>query len=194
MVNSTKGTALKEFGGVILVRKDSPIETIDQLKGKKFMCVKYSSFGGGQMAWRLLLENGVDPQKDFTEFLEGGKHDNVVLAVNNGTVDAGTVRSDTLERMQQEGKISMADFRIIHQVNDDFPFVHSTVLYPEWPMAALKQVDDAVSAKVAAALKAMPADSEAAKRAKILGWTSPADYTSVADCLRAIGYGSFKGE
>ena len=52
LINSRKGKALKEFGGVILVRNDSPIQTLAQIKGKKFMCVKYSSFGGGQMAWR----------------------------------------------------------------------------------------------------------------------------------------------
>lgn len=194
LINSRKGKALKEFGGVIFVRKDSPIQTLDQVKGKKFMCVKYSSFGGAHMAWRLLLENGVDPRKDCAAFLEGGKHDNVVLAVKNGTVDVGTVRSDTLERMQDEGKIKMNDFRVVHQIEDDFPFVHSTRLYPEWPMAACAKTDKGLARKIAEALMAMPPESVAAKSAKIVGWTKPADYKKVTDCLKAIRYGVFKGE
>jgi two-component system, LuxR family, sensor histidine kinase TtrS len=194
LINSRKGKALKEFGGVIFVRNDSPIQTLAQIKGKKFMCVKYSSFGGGHMAWRLLLESGIDPRKDCAVFLEGKKHDNVVLAVKNGVVDVGTVRSDTLERMQDEGKIKMSDFRIIHQINDDFPFVHSTRLYPEWPMAACADTDRGVAQKVSDALTDMPSDAVAAKSAKIVGWTKPADYKSVAECLKTIKYGAFKGE
>ena len=58
LINSRQGKELDTFGGVILVAKDSPIQQLEDLKGKKFMCVKYSSFGGAHMAWRLLLENG----------------------------------------------------------------------------------------------------------------------------------------
>ena len=128
LINSRGGKALDTFGGVILVKQDSPIQTLQDMKGKKFMVVKFSSFGGAHMAWRLLLDNGIDPQKDMAEFLEGSKHDNVVLAVKNGVVDVGTVRTDTLERMTDEGKIKMEDFRVIHPVNDEFPFVRSTQL------------------------------------------------------------------
>ncbi len=191
LINSRDGKALKTFGGVVLVRKDSPIQTLADIKGKKFMCVKYSSFGGAQMAWRLLLDNGIDPKKDFAAFAEGKKHDNVVLAVKSGVMDAGTVRTDTLERMAGEGKINMADFRIIHPVSDDFPFVRSTRLYPEWPMAALKHVDSGKAQKVGAALKAMSSGDQAAKNAKIVGWSEAADYGPVRDCLKAIKYGAF---
>ena len=164
------------------------------MKGKKFMVVKFSSFGGGQMAWRLLLENGIDPKKDMAAFMEGSKHDNVVLAVKNGAADVGSVRSDTLERMADEGKIKMNEFRVIHPVTDDFPFVRSTRLYPEWPMAALAGVDDGKAKKVADALKSIATESEAAKAAKIIGWKDATDYSSVRDCLTAIKYGAFSGE
>ena len=96
MINSRRGKALNEFGGVVFVRNDSPINTLADIRGKKFMMVKYASFGGGQMAWRLFRDNNIDPRKDFASLVEGGKHDNVVLAVKNGAVDAGTVRTDTL--------------------------------------------------------------------------------------------------
>lgn len=191
LINSRKGKALKEFGGVLLVRSDSSINDISQIKGKKFMCVKYSSFGGGHMVWRLLVENGIDPKKDCAAFLEGKKHDNVVLAVKNGSVDVGTVRTDTLERMQDEGKIKMSEFKIIHQVKDDFPFVHSTLLYPEWPMAACPKTSQETAQKVANALKKISSDSTAAKAAKIVGWTDTLNYEPVAECLKTIKYGVF---
>ncbi|MBU0680735.1 MAG: PhnD/SsuA/transferrin family substrate-binding protein, partial [Proteobacteria bacterium] len=39
IINSMDGKALKEFGGVVFVRADSPIQTLADIKGKKFMCV-----------------------------------------------------------------------------------------------------------------------------------------------------------
>ncbi len=192
MVNSKKGQGLNLFGGVVLVKKDSPIKELADIKGKKFMCVKYSSFGGGHMAWRLLKENGVDPKKDCASFLQGNKHDNVVLAVKNGVVDAGTVRTDTLERMQEEKKIDMSEIRIIHQVKDDkFPFVRSTRLYPEWPMATCAGTTPALAKKVSAALIALKKDHKAAQVSKVVGWSKPVDYAPVKDCLVAIEYGVF---
>jgi ABC-type phosphate/phosphonate transport system substrate-binding protein len=113
------------------------------------------------------------------------------MAVKNGLVDAGTVRSDTLERMQDEGKINMSDFRVIHAVKDDFPFVHSTRPYPEWPMAACAHTDAAVAGAVAQALMNMPAEAPALKAAKIVGWRPPADYSPVTECLKRIKYGVF---
>lgn len=190
-INSANGKPVKEFGGVIFARKDSPINNLADLKGKKFMVVKASSFGGGQMAMRLLLQNGIDYRKDFAEFKEGGKHDNVVLAVKNGAMDAGTVRTDVMESMAAEGKIAMADFKIINQIKDSFPFVHSTELYPEWPMAVTKHVDADKTKKLADALIAVKADSDAAKKAGILGWAPPADFKNVRECLKALKYGAF---
>ncbi len=192
MINSKKGKALNKFGGVLFTRNDSNIKTLADVRGQKFMCVKYSSFGGGHMVWRLLLENGIDPNKDCSAFLEGKKHDNVVLAVKNGSVDVGTVRTDTIERMQDEGKVNISDFRILNKVSDNFPFVHSTRLYPEWPMAACNNASPGIVSKVASALKNLEPDSTAAKAAKIVGWSELLDYGPVTECLKTIKYGPFK--
>jgi len=191
LLNAKKGLATYEFGGVIFARRDGPIKTLSDIKGKKFMCVKYSSFGGAHMAWRLLLENGVDPKKDCSAFLEGGTHDKVVMAVKTGKADVGTVRSDTLERMEEEGLISMSEFRVINQIRDSFPFAHSTRLYPVWPIAKLAKTDPKIAKKVAKALVLLEADSKVSRDSKVTGWTYAADYEPVRDCLIDIKYGIF---
>ena len=187
MINRKKGIALKEFGGVIFVRKDSPIRKIKDIRSKRFMCVKYSSFGGAHMAWRLLLEKGMNPKTDCSAFLQGGTHDKVVLAVKSGKADAGTVRSDTLERMESEGIIRMQDFRIIDQVKDSYPFVHSTRLYPEWPFAACATTDPKLAKKVAKYLMLLNFSHEAMTASKVYKWTYPSNYAEVSECLRVIG-------
>ncbi len=187
MINRKKGIALNEFGGVLFTRNDRPIKSVRDVKGRKLMCVKYSSFGGAQMAWRMLLNQGVDPKRDCTAFLEGGTHDNVVMAVKKGEADVGTVRSDTLERMEAEGKIKLSDFRIINQVHDSYPFVHSTRLYPEWPLAATAITPPKMAKQVAKALMLMNFDNPALTASKVYKWTYPANYAEVTECLRVIG-------
>jgi len=182
MINMRLGKALNRFSGVIFVRTDSPIRKTGDIRGKAFMCVKKSSFGGGQMAFRHLLEKGLNPFKE-TNLLEGRTHDNVVLAVQTGMVDVGTVRSDTLERMAEEGKIQLSDFRPIDKVEDDFPFMHSTRLYPEWVVLALPHVSGAMKDRVKAALIALKPENPALKKARIAGWTEPLDYSPVAKTL-----------
>jgi phosphate/phosphite/phosphonate ABC transporter binding protein len=186
MVNSRQSVALETFGGVIFTRQDSKINSLKDIRGKRFMCVKYSSFGGGQMAWRLLLENGINPKTDCARFVEGGTHDNVVMAVKQGEVDVGTVRSDTLERMQAEGKIQMSDFKVINKVDDSFAFVHSTKLYPEWPFVACQTAGRDMRKKVRKTLMLMRTDHEALQAAKVFKWTYPGDYSAVSDCLTVI--------
>jgi two-component system sensor histidine kinase TtrS len=186
MVNRRQNVPLEQFGGVIFVRKNRKINRLKDIRGKRFMCVKYSSFGGGQMAWRLLLENGINPRTDCSRFLEGGTHDKVVMAVKKGKVDVGTVRSDTLERMQSEGKIQMNDFKVIHRVEDSFAFVHSTRLYPEWPFVACSTADRSLQKKVTKVLMLLNNDHEALRAANVFKWTYPGDYSTVSECLGMI--------
>ncbi len=187
MVNRKGIYALDKFSGVLFVRKDSKIRRLQNIKGRRFMCVKYSSFGGAQMALRLLKESGINPENDCASFEEAGTHDNVVMAVLKRRTDIGTVRSDTLERMAAEGKISMDAFRIINEIKDGFQFVHSTRLYPEWPFAACQTTDPKLARNVAKALILLKSTHKAMTDAKVYSWTYPADYSDVTACLRVIG-------
>ncbi len=189
MVNSRQGKPLNAFGGVVFTYANrDDIATLADLKGKRFMAVEETSFGGWQMAYKVLLDKGIDPKSDFASLEFGGKHENVVFAVQSGAVDAGTVRTDTLERMAAAGDIAMDEFKILHQQQPDgFPFVVSTPLYPEWPFARAAKVADALAAEVGAALKAMPADSPAAQAAKVVGWSDPLDYGTVKALQAALG-------
>lgn len=194
--NLRLGNPYTVFGGVILVKADrQDITTLKDLKGKTFIAVNETSLGGWQMAWGVLDDEGIDPKKHFKQLSFGDTHDAVVNAVLQGEVDAGTVRTDTLERMAAEGKIKLKDFKIINQQQDStgkFPFVHSTPLYPEWPFAVTKNVPVEISEKVAGALLNMPPDSPAAKAAKSEGWTIPFNYRPVHELFLDLHIGPYE--
>ena len=193
MINSRQGKPLQSFGGVIITSDyNEGINSIADLKGKSFMAVKESSFGGWQMAYKEILDAGIDPHKDFSRLEFGGKHDNVVLAVLNEAFEAGTVRTDTLERMAAAGTIDMADFKIINpKQNASFPFVCSTTLYPEWPLAKTAATDETVARQVVDALKKVKPSDLAAKNAKIVGWMDALDYSPVEALQKTLSIGAF---
>jgi len=184
-----------KFGGVIFTRADNTkINTLKDLHNTHFMAVDKHSFGGWLTARYHLLQSDIVPDNDFKSLQFGGTHDAVVLAVANGSVDAGTVRTDTLERMAKEGKISMKDFKILDQqtVSPPFPFVLSTELYPEWPMAVLSHVDEKITKQVTIALLQLSPEQEAARAGGITGWIIPLDYRSVRQCLQELHFPPFE--
>lgn len=193
-VNQYRNQAMDKFGSTILVKSDSPIKNLAEFKGKDFACASRSAFGGWLMTVRLFMENGMNPDTDLGSLRELKLHDNVVYAVLNGAVAGGSVRTGTLEKMIQEGKVKTTDFRVIQQIEDDFPLVHSTQLYPEYPFAACPQVPSAIKQQVGKILIGIPETDPANTSAKIVGWKEPLDYGPVIECLAKIKWGVFKNQ
>ena len=178
---------LNVFAGVIFARKvRNDIQDIRSLRGKKFMAVDETSLGGFQMAWRLMQKEGFDPYKDFSSISFAGTHDAVVIAVKNGFVDVGTVRSGILEKMAANGDIRLDEFKIISPViYDGFPYIHSTSLYPEWPFSKLKHTSNSLAQKVAVALLQMN-NIHTTEIARYAGWTVPLDYQQVHELFKKL--------
>ncbi len=181
------------FGGVIFARADRhEIKEIKDLRNRRFMAVEPRSFGGWLVCWRELKRLGIDPLRFFASLEYGNTHDAVVQAVQNGTVDAGTVRTDTLERMADAGTIRLDEFRILNERHiAGFPFKLSTALYPEWPMAAIRTTPADLTRRVASALLAMDSDDPAARASKSAGWAAPLNYQPVHDCLLDLRIGPY---
>ncbi len=185
----------KRFGGVIFTRADrKDITSFNDLVDKDFYAVDKDSLGGWQMAWREFHGHGISPRRDFSSLFFTGTHDKVVHAVLSGEADAGTVRTDTLERMAAEGKIDLADIKIFHvpPLTTTFPYLCSTRLYPEWPFAKLRHTPDLLAEKISIALLSMSPHSEAAQAASIAGWTVPLDYQAVHELLQELHLGPYQ--
>ena len=192
--NNVLGKESTLFGAVIFTRADrDDIQTIEDIKGKRFMGVQRSGFGGFQMAWREMLQRGVDPFKDLQSLeFSGFPQDQVAYAVRDRIVDVGTFRGESLERMARENKIKLEDFKVINaQINSEYPVLHSTRLYPTWPIAKLKRTNKKLAELVASALIGMSKDNEAAIAADIMGWTIPVNYTPVHKLMMELKIGPY---
>ncbi|WP_165873473.1 HD domain-containing phosphohydrolase [Parasulfuritortus cantonensis] len=188
------GPGFSQFGGVIFTRADrGDIRAVGDLRSRVVAAVDASSFGGWLAGWREMKRLGVDPERDLRRLYFAHTHDAVVYAVRDGHADAGIVRTDTLERMAAEGRIKLSDYFVLNrQPAAEFPLLLSTALYPEWPLAKLRQVPDDLAVRVAIALMQMPADAPAARAAQITGWTLPLNYQPVHDALKELRIGPYE--
>jgi len=195
LMNDRHGGASTVFGAVIFTSaQHKDIRAIADLKGKSFAAVDEAAFGGFQMAWRELKEAGVDPFTDLSELrFMGFPQDEIVYAVRNGLVDAGTVRTDILERMAAQGLINLTDFNVLRpRTSEGFSLLHSTRLYPEWAFSRTKYASGDLARKVAIALLQMPLDDPATKAGKYIGWTVPLDYNRVHELFQELGIGPYQ--
>lgn len=187
LINQSSQGPVDRFGAVIFTRSDSrKISTLKDLPGKRFGAVHPDSFGGWIMALKELKDQGVDPE-DFrsTAFLK--THDNVVYAVLERRVDAGVVRTDTLERMAGEGKIDLEKVKVLgRKKRKAFPYLLSTELYPEWPFAKLPHTSAKVSNRVLGQLLQNDESELSRLGCHIAGWSIPLNYRSVHGLLRSL--------
>ncbi len=181
------GYPVSRFGSVIFTLKsNTDIVDLKGLKNQRIAAVHSTSLGGWIMALREFKDEGID-RWDFASLLFLNTHDAVVDAVTHRKAEAGVVRTDTLERMAMEGLIQLEDYRILSPDHyEQFPYLISTPLYPEWPFSILPHTSPELAKQVAIALLKLPADHPAAKEAHIYGWTIPEAYQSVYDLLRSL--------
>ncbi|RCK75320.1 MAG: Phosphonate ABC transporter phosphate-binding periplasmic component [Candidatus Ozemobacter sibiricus] len=93
------------YRGIIITRGDSGIRTLADLKGKKFAWVEKDSASGYIFPKALLIEAGVNPDKDFAEASFLQKHDSVVLNVLLGKYDAGACYDDARKTLREKEKM-----------------------------------------------------------------------------------------
>jgi len=188
-------TSATQYGGVIFAKSGrNDMKTVVDLKGKRVAASDKASFGGWLVVWHLLKQVGIDPFTDFAalEFL--GQRQSVVAAVLQGKVDAGVVRTGTLEHMVSEGEIDAAAYSVIgqKQTEDTFPYARSTELYPHWALAKVYHVNTDLAARVMFAFLQIEPSSPAARAARIQGWTIPLDYYPVHQCLQELKTGPYR--
>ncbi len=184
------------YGSVIFTRAGNQhIHTLADLRKKRVVISDDRSFGGWIVALRELEAAGINPERDFAQLRTGVFQDQVVYAVRDGESDAGIVRTGILEQMSQEGRIDLSAFKILPAYSgrtEDFPFVTSTRLYPEWTIAKLEHTPVAVAKEVMRQLLHINPDDLAAINGKYWGWTVPLNYRLVEECLEEVRWGPYK--
>ena len=89
------------YYSVLIVRTDSGIEKVEDLKGKKVAFVDPSSTSGYIFPAVILKDHGIDIEKDITYQFAGG-HDKALQLLVNGDVDAIGTYEDAITKFAKE--------------------------------------------------------------------------------------------
>ncbi|GAF08536.1 phosphonate ABC transporter phosphate-binding periplasmic component [Paenibacillus pini JCM 16418] len=89
------------YKSMIIVKKDSPIQSLKDLKGKKIGWQNVTSSAGYVFPAAELKQEGIDPDKDVQGVTIKG-HDAAIMALLNGQVDAVAVFQDARNTVKKD--------------------------------------------------------------------------------------------
>ncbi|MDK7584248.1 phosphonate ABC transporter substrate-binding protein [Alcaligenes faecalis subsp. phenolicus] len=138
----TKKTGKSAYKSLIVVRADSGIDNVDQLKDRTFAFVDPSSTSGHLFPKAGLENDGYKPEELFSRVVFSGSHDASLLAVANKKVDAAAVADRIYASAISKGQLAQDDLKVVWSSSD----------IPESPMVWRKDLDPSVKEKVAKAL------------------------------------------
>ena len=187
----TNGTAIplvqrvedEKFQSVFITQPNSGINSLADLKGKTFTFGSQSSTSGHLMPRWFLLQNGIDPDKDFRRVAFSGAHDATALQVAGGKVDAGALNISVWNKMLEEKKLDPSQVRVFY----------TTPPYYDYNWTVRGDLDPALVQKLKDAFLALDPTQPAHKeildlqRASKFIPTTPENYQGIEQAAKSAG-------
>jgi phosphonate transport system substrate-binding protein len=149
---------------VVIVKADSPYQTMDDLKGKSLGWPTPGSASGYVLPMQYFRDNGMvnanNEPVHFGSLVQTGSHDNGMVSVVQGTIDATTgwyysPNTGAHTRAAGAGTIKLQDIR----------FIFESDLVPNAPFVATKDLPEPMKQSMRQCIVNMPwADPEAFKK------------------------------
>jgi len=172
-----------QFHSKFIVSADSKAQKLADLKGSNFAFGSVSSTSGHLMPRYFLLQNGIDPDKDFAKVAYSGAHDVTAKWVESGKVQAGVLNESVLEKLFEEKKIDKSKVRVLW----------TTPPYFDYNWTVRGDLDPKLVAKLKSAFLELDYSNPAHKtildlqRTKRFIPTSPANYVSIEEAAKSAG-------
>lgn len=179
---SSERKAGTRYRGIIIARKDSNINTLADLKGKKLVFVDQDSLGGYIMQMLMFHDAGMDIHKDITVLPFAKKHNNVAHLVFIKNADAGGIREGDFDTLKG-GLVDPEQMKIV---------VYTDYL-PNWPVFATPRLQEKAKRKIRDALLKLPPTSSRSEKilnkARIEGFipVKDEDYDGLRKAAKIVG-------
>lgn len=103
----------EKFTSKFIANAASGISGLADLKGRNFTFGSVSSTSGHLMPRFFLLENRINPEKDFRRVAFSGAHDATALQVESGKVEAGVLNASVWDKLVAEKKVDTGKVKVI---------------------------------------------------------------------------------
>ncbi|HIC40460.1 MAG TPA: PAS domain-containing protein, partial [Piscirickettsiaceae bacterium] len=181
-----------KFGSVIFTHADSDITNLSEVDGRSIAGATPKGLGGWLIGYNELINQGVNVlESSDVSYL--GVQENIVNAVLSGAVDVGIVRTGVIERLAKKNQITLRDIKIINaQIVENFPYLLSTSLYPEWAFVKAGHASKRIAKDIAATLLHMPPGSKEAMARGYWEWVTPIDYQPIHNLMQKLRIGVYE--
>ncbi|GAX37900.1 phosphate/phosphite/phosphonate ABC transporter substrate-binding protein [Nodularia sp. NIES-3585] len=172
---------------LIVVRTDSKIKTLAQLKGKTIAMRNTGSTSGHLAPIKMLIDAGLDVKNDIEILMLG---DQGLAALNNGGVDAWTIASDRYQIALKSEGLSETDFSILATgkllPSDVF------VINNQWGASMIEDVRSRMLKHQDQLLESLLVSkfNQPYEGSKMIA-ANDADYNIIREVYQTIGQGSF---
>ncbi len=176
------------YRSVITVRSDSPIKSLEQLKGKTIALRSIGSTAGHLGANQLLIDAGLKPESDVKVVI---LHNQSMPALKNGEVDACALSIFGYQRFLAAENASEKDFPLI-AIGPDLPndvFVVNNSINPDL-LVEMRSRMLANSEKIIQSLLTNDYFINRFKKSEIV-IASDSDYDVIREVYQATGQGKF---
>lgn len=169
------------FHSKFIVPASSTAKTLADLKGKTIAFGSVSSTSGHLMPRYYLLQNGIDPDRDFAKVSFSGAHDATAKWVEAGVVDVGALNESVFQKLIDEKRLDPAKVRVLW----------TTPPYFDYNWTARGDLDPALLEKLRSAFLALDASNPqhqpilALQRTKKFIPTEVANYKFIEEAARS---------
>ena len=125
----------------IFVRRDSGLNSINDLKGKSVAFGDVNSTSSFNYPVAMIIDAGVDPVKDLGKLYLTGSHANALGALAAGKVDGACAAFDSFEKAVANKQIDPSKFKVLAK-SAPIPFP-PLAMHPKLDPAVKKQLRDA---------------------------------------------------
>jgi phosphonate transport system substrate-binding protein len=171
------------YYGLIFIRKDNNIKSVEDMKGKRFVFVDKATTAGYLLPLAYFKEKGIEDYNSFfKETYFTGTHQDAIYDVLNKKADVGAAKNTIFS------ELAAVDSRI----KNELVIIARSPEVPENGLAVRKYLDDAIKHKLKKTLINMHADPGGIKILKKFGakrfiGTSNDDYAPVYKYVQKIG-------
>lgn len=167
----------------VFITADPAIQSLQDLKGKRFVFGSVSSTSGHLMPRHFLLADSITPETFFSEMAFSGAHDATAAWVQAGKADAGVLNASVWQKLIASGKVDT------HKVH----VFATTPGYFDYNWTVRGNLDPAIIARLKTAFLALDPvkpehktilDLQAASR---FVETQPGNYQGIEQAARAAG-------
>ena len=172
-----------KFQSVFIAKTDSGIKSLADMKGKQVSFGSQSSTSGHAMPRGVLVQAGINPEKDFRRIAYSGAHDATIASVVSGKVDAAALDITVWRKFVSENRVDTKAVDVFYTTPPYFNYNWS--VHADMP----KATQDKVKAALLALSDKDPAQAEILKlnRATRYIATTPENYKGLESAARSAG-------